>query len=136
MIKSGGEFKWTSQEQGAILGAFYYGILGSMLVGGYLTERYNGKWVLFTSLLGGSICALLIPAVARGTGKAGFMALRVIQGLFAVTLLKCKLRVLITVMSEYQQGPLLSGVIALCSFWIPPRERSWSVSFVFGGKIV
>ncbi len=58
--------------------------MASMLIGGYLTERYDAKWVLFTALLGGATCTLLVPVIVNNFDKIGLIVLRVIQGLFQV----------------------------------------------------
>ncbi len=84
-----------------------------MLPGAFLVEKYNGKWVLFTSLLLCTLCTLLIPTAARYGDKSGLVAVRIIQGL--------------------SQGPILPGIMALCSQWIPSKERSRGVTIVFGG---
>jgi MFS family permease len=55
-----------------------------MLVGGMLAERYSAKWVIFTSVLGGTLCTFLSPLAARFGGYAAFIAVKVIQGLLQV----------------------------------------------------
>jgi MFS family permease len=82
--KSTGEFEWDAQEQGVILGAFYYGLVFSLLPGGILAERYSAKWVIFISILGGTLCTFLSPLAARFGGYAAFVAVKVIQGFFQV----------------------------------------------------
>ncbi len=78
--ESTGEFDWNAQEQGIILGAFYYGFIFTMLPGGYLSERYSGKWVLFVSFAGATLCNFLAPWTARQGGYVGFIILKVAQG--------------------------------------------------------
>jgi hypothetical protein len=46
--KEGGGFDWDAQEQGMVLGAFYYGFFVSMLPSGFLAER--GRWVILFSV--------------------------------------------------------------------------------------
>ncbi len=77
-------FDWDAQEQGIILGAFYYGFIVTPLPGGFLAERYGAKWVVFSSLLLASICSLLSPPAAIYGGKPALIAVKVLQGLFQV----------------------------------------------------
>ena len=81
-----GEFDWSAQEQGLLLGAFFYGFIVTLVPGGYLSEKFGPKWVLFGSISGGILCTFLSPVVARSGGFAGFMALKIIQGLLQVIL--------------------------------------------------
>ncbi len=41
-----GEFDWTPEEQGFVLGSFYYGFIVTQIPGGILTEKYGGKWMM------------------------------------------------------------------------------------------
>ena len=56
----------------------------TLVPGGYLSEKFGPKWVLFSSISGGILCTFLSPVVARSGGFAGFMALKIIQGLLQV----------------------------------------------------
>ncbi len=80
------QFDWDAQDQGLVLGAFYYGFIFTMLPGGYLAERFGPKWVMFVAFLGASLCSLLSPVAAVQGGTVGLIALKVIQGLFQVSL--------------------------------------------------
>jgi MFS family permease len=83
--KESGGFDWDAQEQGMVLGAFYYGFFVSMLPGGFLAERYGGRWVILFSVLGGSLISLIQPFAANEGGSTYFILSRAIQGLLMVT---------------------------------------------------
>jgi ACS family sodium-dependent inorganic phosphate cotransporter-like MFS transporter 5 len=108
------DFNWNAQQQGVVLGAFFYGFIVSMIPGGYLSERYSSKWVIFGASLGASVCSLLSPVAAKYGDYAGFVAIKVVQGLV--------------------QAPLIPGSITIISCWIPPIERSFGTSMIFGGQ--
>lgn len=42
---------WTSDEQGFVLSAFFWGYITTQVLGGWLSERYGGMRVLGTGLL-------------------------------------------------------------------------------------
>jgi MFS family permease len=75
-----------------VLGAYYYGFFVSMLPGGFLAERYGGRWVLLFSILGGSLISLIQPLAANEGGATFFILSRAIQGAVMVNygvILKC-----------------------------------------------
>ena len=113
-LEAEGEFNWSAQQQGLLLGAFFYGFIVTLVPGGYLSEKFGPKWVLFTSISGGILCTFFSPMTARKGGFAAFMALKIIQGLF--------------------QGPIFSGTMSILSKWVPPSERSVSLTIVWAGQ--
>ncbi|HIF15202.1 MAG TPA: MFS transporter [Bacteroidetes bacterium] len=78
------KFNWTSQEQGLVLGSFYYGFVITMIPGGHLSEKFGGKWVIFTAMICASICTLISPITAITGGSGGLIAIRIVQGLVQV----------------------------------------------------
>ena len=42
----GGEFNWNEEEQGIILGCFFWGYIITQIPGGYLGQKIGGKWPL------------------------------------------------------------------------------------------
>ncbi|VDO55403.1 unnamed protein product, partial [Haemonchus placei] len=60
-----GEFEWSKTTQGHILGAFFWGYLGSQVLGGYLASRFGGKRVILVTILGASLLTLASPVAAR-----------------------------------------------------------------------
>lgn len=95
-----GEFEWSKAVQGQILGAFFWGYLGSQVsiwffalplifiarkltwfkvLGGYLATRFGGKRVILVTILGSSLLTLASPVAAR-THAYLLAALRVAIG--------------------------------------------------------
>lgn len=84
-----GEFDWDAQQQGLVLGAFFYGFIFTMLPGGYLAEKYSSKHVILISALGATLCSFLSPLSAKYGGYIGFMIIKIIQGVLQVKEWKC-----------------------------------------------
>ncbi len=45
------QFGWSELQVGIILGSFYFGYMITMILGGYLADKYGGKKVLGYGLL-------------------------------------------------------------------------------------
>ena len=130
--KTKGEFDWSAQEQGFLLGAFFYGFIITLIPGGYLSERFGPKWVLFWSIFGGVLCTFLSPVTARYGGFTGFMILKIIQGLLQVSQIFYLVNIWYLILNS--QGPTFSGTMSILSKWVPPSERS--VSATIGKTLV
>ena len=109
-----GDFNWDSEEQGVILGAFFYGYIITQIPGGMIAERYGGKWLFGCGLLATSVFTMLTP-VAANLGKGTLIATRVIEGFF--------------------EGVAIPAMQALVAKWMPLPERSLLASCVFAGRI-
>ena len=107
-------FNWNAKEQGMILGAYYYGFIFSLIPGGYLVERFGCKWIMLVSIWSGVLCTFLSPLVAKFGGAYAFIGLKSFQGLL--------------------QGPIFPGTMNMIASWIPPSERSSSVTIIWAGK--
>lgn len=79
-FESSGEFHWTGEDQGIILGAFFWGYVVLQVPGGMLAERIGGKWPFGIGMLVTAVFSLLTPLAAR-SGKGVLIACRIIQGL-------------------------------------------------------
>ncbi len=132
---TGEEFDWDAEEQGIILGAFYYGYLvtqvGDILEtgfkaprlititttkkipGGYLAEKYGGKWVIGLGVLTTAVFTLLTPVCARA-GKGVLIMARVVEGL--------------------GEGVALPAMQAMISKWAPTNERGTLAAYIFAGE--
>ena len=75
-----GEFNWSNELQGYILGSFFYGYITTQILGGRLAERYGTKWLFGGSVLCTSALSILTPVVARWSPYA-FIVLRVLEGI-------------------------------------------------------
>lgn len=78
-------FDWSESTQGLILSGFYYGYAITHVPGGYLAERYGGKWTLGIGLLSTAIFTLLTPIVVKAGGATWLFILRVLQGMGEVS---------------------------------------------------
>ncbi|CAK5019148.1 unnamed protein product [Meloidogyne enterolobii] len=63
-----GEFDWSKQLQGQILGAFFFGYLTSQMLGGILAGRFGAKIVLLVAVLASSLISIISPGMARFNG--------------------------------------------------------------------
>ena len=81
-------FNWDAEQQGIILGAFFYGYIITQIPGGYLAEKYGGKWLFGIGVLVTAILTLLTP-VAANAGVSAFIAVRALMGLGEVTKIHC-----------------------------------------------
>ncbi|KAF8787046.1 Vesicular glutamate transporter 3 like protein [Argiope bruennichi] len=104
-----GEFLWSPEMQGVVLGAFYYGYVISQIPGGRLAELYSGKWVFGISTFLTSILTLLTPIAAR-KGVGYLIAVRAIEGLL--------------------QGVELPVMIYMVGQWAPDSEKGLLATIV------
>ncbi|CAK1555783.1 unnamed protein product [Leptosia nina] len=110
----GEHFNWTMNQQGTIIGAYFWCYPFTSLVGGMAAERWGPRYViLVTSLLSGILTALS-PLAAR----MGFVALVIIR-----LLLGCA------------GGFTYPALHALVARWAPPAEKGKFVSAMMGGTL-
>lgn len=76
-----GIFKWDEKTQGLILSGFYYGYAATQVPGGYLAEKFGGKWTLGIGLLSTALFTFLTPVVIRTGGAIWLFILRILQGM-------------------------------------------------------
>lgn len=86
-------FYWDEKTQGLILSGFYYGYAATQVPGGYLAEKFGGKWTLGIGLLSTALFTFLTPVVIRAGGATWLFILRVLQGMGEVSIYKKKLSV-------------------------------------------
>ncbi|KAI8435855.1 hypothetical protein MSG28_004071 [Choristoneura fumiferana] len=108
-----GIFKWDEKTQGLILSGFYYGYAATQVPGGYLAERFGGKWTLGIGLLSTALFTFLTPVVIRTGGATWLFILRILQGM--------------------GEGPTMPALMIMLARWVPPHERSFQGALVFGG---
>ncbi|XP_028043806.1 putative inorganic phosphate cotransporter [Bombyx mandarina] len=106
-------FNWNETTQGLILGGFYFGYAATQVPGGYLAEKYGGKWTLGLGLLSTALFTFLTPFVTRLGGATWLFILRVLQGM--------------------GEGPTMPALMIMLARWVPPNERSFQGALVFGG---
>ncbi|KAK3087918.1 hypothetical protein FSP39_012439, partial [Pinctada imbricata] len=110
---SNGEFDWTEDTQGIILGSFFYGYIITQIPGGQLAEKFGGKKMFGFGVLVTAVLSMLTPVVARSLGVGGFIALRVLIGI--------------------GEGVTYPSMHAILGKWAPKWERSKLTTFVYAG---
>uniref|UniRef100_A0A3Q3WIJ7 Sialin n=1 Tax=Mola mola TaxID=94237 RepID=A0A3Q3WIJ7_MOLML len=96
-------YLWDSETQGWLLGAFFFGYLGTQIPGGYLAGHYGGSMFLGLGVLGTAILTLLTPLAAQ-LGSHWLFALRALEG--------------------FGEGVTFPAMMAMWARWAPPLERS------------
>lgn len=105
-------FDWTSEQQGIILGSFFYGYITTQLLGGYLADRFGAK-ILFGVGVGCTAIFTVITAPIARLGFGWMIALRIIEGI--------------------GEGVTFPAVASFWGKWAPPNERSSLAAFSFSG---
>uniref|UniRef100_A0A4W3JE06 Major facilitator superfamily (MFS) profile domain-containing protein n=1 Tax=Callorhinchus milii TaxID=7868 RepID=A0A4W3JE06_CALMI len=98
-------YDWSSETQGWILSAFYYGYIVSQIPGGYLAMRFGGKLVLGFAVLLSSVSTLPSPTGSRA-GRP---------------LCDCT-------------GPCFPAVHHIWSQWAPAHEQSRFINLAHSGS--
>ncbi|OQV14447.1 Sialin [Hypsibius exemplaris] len=110
-----GEFTWSSQLQGIILGSFFYGYIFTQLAGAWVAKKFGPKQPFGLSALFSGVLALLIPTAAKWHVGA-LIATRILQGFF--------------------QGVCFPSMHTMISLWAPPLERTRMVAISYSGMHV
>lgn len=107
-----GEFEWSKQIRGHVLGAFFFGYLTSQMLGGVLAAKFGPKSVILASILASSMLSLFSPGSAR----------------FHVIMF-----IMIRAFLGFTQGVLFPAMHALWSGWAPPMERGILTGISYAG---
>ncbi|CAI4232383.1 unnamed protein product [Auanema sp. JU1783] len=110
-----GEFDWDKATQGRVLGAFFYGYIGSQILGGIIASKFGGKRIIFACILGSSLFTLLSPIAAR-TSSYFLVILRALIG--------------------FLQGATFPAMHTMWSVWGPPLELSVLTGITYAGSQV
>lgn len=78
-------FDWDESTQGLILGSFYIGYVTTHVPGGYLSDRFGGKYTLGIGVLLSALLTLLVPPTAKA-GYQWLVVARVFTGMGEVHL--------------------------------------------------
>lgn len=108
-----GEFDWSDETQGVILGAFFYGYIITQIPGGLLAEKFGGKWLFGIGTLISSIATILTPLAAR---------------------CHVSLMIVIRFIAGVGEGVTFPAYYTLFSNWIPQQERSASLAITSSGS--
>ena len=74
------QFGWSESQVGIILGSFYFGYMITMILGGYLADKYGGKKVLGYGLLIWSFITIITHFCAY-QGLWWLILIRILMGL-------------------------------------------------------
>ncbi|KAK9887994.1 hypothetical protein WA026_000283 [Henosepilachna vigintioctopunctata] len=107
-----GEFAWSEETQGIVLGSFFYGYVCTQIPGGRLAEMFGGKLVYGLGVVVTSIFTILSPIAARINFPL-FIFVRVLEGM--------------------GEGVTFPSMHAMLARWIPPLERSRFAAYVYAG---
>lgn len=108
-----GTYEWSESLQGVILASFYVGYVITHIPGGYLADRFGGKYTLSIGILSTALLTLITPICIVHGGAYTLIALRILIGL--------------------GEGTTFPALSALLASWIPLHERSKLGALVFGG---
>ena len=108
-----GQFNWDAQQQGLVLGGFSYGFCATQLLGGFLVERFGGKWVYGICAGASAALGMLSPYLA-GVDISLVVALRAVQGAI--------------------QGCCLPALYSIVERWLPMQEKARLFTLIFSGK--
>ncbi|XP_074656227.1 sialin-like isoform X5 [Tubulanus polymorphus] len=107
-----GEFNWTPEMQGIILGSFFYGYILTQIPGGWIAEKYGGKIPFGAGVLCTSVLTLVTPIAAR-TSWILLVVVRILEGI--------------------GEGVTFPAMHAIWGRWAPPLERSKLGSITYSG---
>ncbi|CAG5124437.1 unnamed protein product [Candidula unifasciata] len=113
VYNSGPDFKWNAYMKGQILASFFYGYIVTQLPGGFLANRYGGKYFFGIGIFATALLTLLTPLLTTWSPYM-LIACRVFEGLF--------------------EGVTYPAIHAIWSKWAPPAERTKLATFGFSGS--
>ena len=106
------QFGWSEFQVGIILSSFYFGYMVTLIIGGYLADKYGGKKVLGYGLLIWSFFTIITPFFAY-SGLWWLIFIRILMGL--------------------GEGITFPSWHAIYARWIPFNERTRAVAFTNSG---
>ncbi|XP_047521898.1 sialin-like isoform X1 [Pieris napi] len=107
-------FNWTMDQQGTIIGAYFWCYPFTSLVGGMAAERWGPRYVVLVTVLVSGVLTALSPAAAR----LSYTALVVIRFFLGSA-----------------GGFTYPALHALVAQWAPPAEKGKFVSAMMGGTL-
>ena len=106
------QFGWSEAQVGIVFSSFYFGYMFTMILGGYLADKYGGKYVLGLGVLAWSLFTFLTPIFAY-------------QGFFAIFLIR--------VLLGLGEGVAFPSIHSLYARWIPFTERTRVIAITNSG---
>lgn len=124
-------FNWSKKEEGLLLSAYFYGYIFPNLLGGFLSEKFGGRKVIFTGMLLSAVITGLSPLAANDNFIYMF-ASRLVLGVMGVSL---TLQIQRTLLTKTFQGFLYPACHNIISKWSPLEEKGKFVSALLGGTL-
>ncbi|KAK7105272.1 sialin-like [Littorina saxatilis] len=107
------DYPWSTDLQGQVLAAFFYGYILSQLPGGFLSNRFGGKYLYGGGILMTAILTLLTPVFTTWSIYL-LISARVLEGVF--------------------EGVTYPSIHAIWAKWAPPQEKTRLATFAFAGS--
>ncbi|KAL7051888.1 hypothetical protein ACKWTF_004681 [Chironomus riparius] len=108
-------FNWSTEEKGIALSTFFYGYIGTQIIGGYIASKFSGRLVFGTGILGAAVMTFFTPILCY-QGISYLYVSRIIIGICS--------------------GLSYPSINAVYDKWCPPYERSRVSSFGISGVYV
>lgn len=108
-------YGWDAATMGLVQSSFFWGYLLTQVLGGVWADRYGGKLVLGLGVLWWSLATALTPVAAQ-IGLPALLLARAAMGI--------------------GEGVAMPAMNNMLSKWIPTKERSRSLAFVYSGMFV
>ncbi|XP_042238886.1 sialin-like [Homarus americanus] len=106
------DFEWSLEEQGIILGTFFWGYFFTKTIGGRISEIIGGRETMAISLGVSGLLSMLCPYAAHIHPMA-LASIRFIIGLV--------------------QGPAFPALYSVLASWAPPDELATTVTIAYSG---
>ena len=72
---------------GHIMACFFYGVVSTLLIGGYISDKYGGRKLILISFAVQIMCTILTPILLLNEPYM-FFPNRIIQGMCAVSIFR------------------------------------------------
>ena len=72
-------FDWNSDQQGLVLGSYFYGYLPTQIFGGIIADRYNPVVSYGLGIVMFSIISLFTPLATNAIGLPGIVSIRILS---------------------------------------------------------
>ena len=73
------KFDWNSDQQGLVLGSYFYGYLPTQIFGGIIADRYNPVVSYGFGIVMFSIISLFTPLATNSIGLPGIVTIRILS---------------------------------------------------------
>lgn len=98
-----------------VLGGFALGYVLTQFIGGFLAERYGGKYVFGIGLLLCSVLNFILPLMTVNFETPALTVIRITQGAL--------------------QGLVIPAMFSLTAKWTPKPEKNRMMTFMIAGEV-